>query len=101
MLNESCIAQRIICDYVNSVNGLHNITIDKALLLYVAGARQLYMVFLDEKKRSKVEAANSEKRKSLADKIEDLQCKKKNLERDAKSMETDADKLALKAKSSG
>ena len=101
MLNETCIAQRVICDYVNSVDGLHNITIDKALLLSFAGARQKYMAFLDEKKRSKVQAVKSEMRKSLADEIEDLKCKKKRLETDVKSMKTDGDKLAFKAESSG
>ena len=39
MLTVTCIAQRVICDYVNSVDGLHNITINMALLLSVTGAR--------------------------------------------------------------
>ena len=71
------------------------------LLLSVAEARQKYVAFLDEKKHSKAEAAKSEKRKSLADEIGNLKCKKKRIEMDAKSKETDADKMAFKTESSG
>ena len=46
---ESYSAQPIICDHVNSIGGLNNISIDKNLMLSVAGARQTHMMSLNEK----------------------------------------------------
>lgn len=39
MCNETYIAQRIICDYVNTVDGALKVCIDKGMLLSVAEAR--------------------------------------------------------------
>ena len=71
------------------------------MLLSVAGARQKYMQFLDDKKRMKSDQEKGEKRKSLLDEIEELKHKKKRIENEAKSLETEADQLALKTENTG
>ena len=101
MHNETYVAQRVICDHVNSVGGLENIAIDKAMMLSVAGARQKYMMFLDEQKQSKAMIAAGKKRKNVLAEIEELKRAKKRLETEANALQTDADELALKAESSG
>ena len=63
MHNETYVAQRVICDHVNSVGGLENIAIDKAMMLSIAGPRQKYMMFLDEQKQSKAMIAVGKKTK--------------------------------------
>ena len=101
MHNETYVSQRVICDHVNSVGGLENIAIDKAMMLSVAGARQKYMMFLDEQKHSKAMIAVGKKRKNILAEIEELKRAKKRLETEANALQTDADELALKAESSG
>ena len=80
MHNETYVAQRVVCDHVNSVGGLENIAIDKAMMLSVAGARQKYMMFLDEQKQSKAIFAAGKKRKNILAEIEELKRAKKRLE---------------------
>ena len=101
MAHEIYIARRVICDYVHSVGGLVNIRIDQAMMLSVAGARQRYMMYLDEKKRQETEMAKGTKRKSLLDEIEQLKHCKKRLQTDSTALEIEADSLAIKAESSG
>ena len=50
MSDKTYVAQRIICDYANSVGGVLNISVEKGMLLSVAGARQKYMQYLNDKK---------------------------------------------------
>ena len=70
-------------------------------MLSVAGARQRYMMYLDEKKRQETEMAKGTKRKSLLDEIEQLKHCKKRLQTDSTALEIEADSLAIKAESSG
>ena len=92
------VAQHVICDHVNSVGGLENIAIDEAVMLSVAGARQKYMMFLDEQKQSKAMIAADKKRKNILAEIEELKRAKKRLETEANALQTE---LALKAENSG
>ncbi len=94
-------AQRIICDHVTAVGGLGKVSIDKGMMLSVAGARQKYMMSLEEAKRTKSEQTRGEKRKCIVDEIEDLKRVKKQLEADSVALQKDADELAIKAESSG
>ncbi|RXM99180.1 Trafficking protein particle complex subunit 10 [Acipenser ruthenus] len=61
------VAQRLGCDHLNSVGGIQNVVITKALLLSAAGARQKYHKYLDEQKRLKENESKTLKRKSLVD----------------------------------
>ncbi len=101
LAHESYIAQRVICDHVHAIGGILNFRIDKDLMLSVAGARQKYMMYLDDQKRATANQAKGEKRKSLLDEVDEIKRQKTRLESDAKSLEKDADKLAEKAESSG
>ena len=97
MCDKTYMAQRIICDYFNSIEEVLNISVEKGMLLSVAGARQKYMQYLDDKKRIKSDQEKGEKRKSLLNEIEELKYEKKRIENDTKTLETEADQLALKA----
>jgi len=76
LTERSFIAQRIIHDHIESVGGLANVEISKQLLTSSAGARQKYLSYLDDQKRSKVSQENALKRKSTMEEIDVL--KKKN-----------------------
>ncbi|MGH0151234.1 UNVERIFIED_CONTAM: hypothetical protein FKN15_019584 [Acipenser sinensis] len=91
-------AQRLGCDHLNSVGGIQNVVITKALLMSAAGARQKYHTYLDEQKRLKENERKVLKRKSLVDKNDEI---KKRIEKDAHALEKSADEFALKAESTG
>ena len=76
LTERSFIAQRIIHDHIESVVGLANVKISKQLLTSSAGARQKYLSYLDDQKRSKVSQENVLKRKSTMEEI-DIDIKKK------------------------
>ena len=56
------IAQRIIHDHIESVGGLANVKIPKQLLTSSAGARQKYLSYLDDQKRSSLPGKCVEKK---------------------------------------
>ena len=49
LAEESVVAQRVICDTVMSLGGIHNVDISKSLLASAAAARQQYINHLEEK----------------------------------------------------
>ena len=56
-------AQRLICDHLQAVGGMKNVTYTKELLLSAAGARQRYNAYLAEQKQLKEGEAKANKRK--------------------------------------
>ena len=101
MKEKSFVAQRMICDYVNSIGGLKNVSINKALLLSAAGARQKYLSYLDEQSRQKKSREILLKRKSTLDELEELKAKKKRVEKAKDSLVKSAEDYAEKAESTG
>ena len=77
----SFIAQRLVQDHVQSVGGVLAVSINKALLLSAAGARQKYVSYLDEKKRKKTSEGIELKQKELVNELDELK-KKRCLETD-------------------
>ena len=98
---ESFVAKRVICDYVQFVGGVHKVDIHcKQLLMAAAGARQKYSLYLDEEKRKTEVAQVDKKRKALTDDIEECKKKKMRLQTDISSLEASADSLLTKAETS-
>jgi hypothetical protein len=96
----SLIAQRVICDHVQSVGGLLNVNINKKMLLCAAGARQKYHMYLEEQKRLKSNAVKTGVKRKLEDEIEGLKKSKKQLKLDIDSLESEAFVIAEKAEKS-
>ena len=96
MKNVSYIAQRLICDYVNSSGGnIHDIKITNTMRTYVSNARQKYMTYLED---MRLLSSQNKKRKILtSDEIEELKNKKRCLEKDIKALIKSADEFAQKA----
>jgi len=100
LTERSFIAQRIIYDHIESVGGLANVKISKQLLTSSAGARQKYLYYLDDHKRSKVSQENALKRKSTMEEIGVLKKKKRQFENDVESLLKSADEFAERAEDS-
>ena len=60
---QSFVAMRVINDHIASVGGILKVDIPRQLLMSAAGARQKYMSYLDDKKRSVEEATKTIKEK--------------------------------------
>ena len=97
MKDETYVARRRICDHVRAVGGIHNVIVDKSLLLSISAARQRYMTNLENQKRLNKEKEKGKKRKSIEDEIEKLKTKKRRLSADEVSLEQSANKAAVKA----
>ena len=80
--NDSLVAQRIVYDAVNSVGGISNLAINKALIHSVrnASARRVEAA----KKRAAEKDAAATKRKRIAEEIRQLEAKKTRIEQRAK-----------------
>ena len=50
---ESVVAQRLICDHINSAGGIHKVDVSNQLLVSSVSARQRYMANLEGQKRTK------------------------------------------------
>lgn len=96
----SFIAQRIIHDHIESVEGLANVKISKQLLMSSAGARQKYLSYLEEQKRIRVSQEKMLKRKATMDEIDVLKKKKRQFETDVEALLKTADEFADKAEDS-
>lgn len=94
---QSLVAQRLICDHIDSVGGLHNVVVDKALLLSASTARQQYMAHLEDNRKQKLKADGHQKRKLILDEIDELKKKKRRTENEIKELLKSADEFALKA----
>ena len=95
---ESVIAQQLICNHVQSAGSILKAELSKQLLVSAASARQRYMEYLEEQRRTKTKEQVSSKRK---DQIDELKTKKKRLERDITELSKSANELAEKSENTG
>jgi len=101
MHEETYVAQRIICDHLQSIGGLQNVSVGKPLLLAASGARQKYQQHLDEKKASLAADEKTKKRKVNEEQLQQLMAKKQRLECDITALKKSADSFADDAEKKG
>ncbi len=97
----SLVAQRLIVGHIRAVCGVTDVQITKELLISVSGARQKYYNYLDDQKRAVEQEKRRQKRKALADELDELKRKKARAESDIAALEKSADEHAEKAESTG
>lgn len=97
----SLVAQRLIVGHIRSVGGVTNVQLTKELLISVSGARQRYHSYLDDQKRATDKEKSVQKRKALADELDELKKKRARVENDISALEKSADEYADKAESTG
>lgn len=85
------VAQRIVCDHVNSVGGVLKVELSKPLLLSVKMSRQQYEKYLDQERQKKKTEQERSKRKCVLEEIEVK--KKKRIDAEIKSLNDTADEL--------
>ena len=100
LAQHSLVAQRVICDHVQSVGGVLRVDFSKELLLSAASGRHRYHAALDEKRETEA-TRRSERKRSLLEEISTLKEKKGRLESDFEALISSADKYAEKAETSG
>ncbi|XP_014675867.1 PREDICTED: uncharacterized protein LOC106815856 [Priapulus caudatus] len=98
---ETFVARRLICEHVNRAGGVCNVQITPQLLVAAAGARQKYLMHLDEEKRKKERVEKSRGKKRLEEEIEEVKSKRRRLNDDIDSMQKSADALSEKAERTG
>lgn len=76
----SLVAQ--VVGHIRTVGGVTNVQITKELLISVSGARQKYHSYLDDQRRAREQEKRGEKRKALADELDELKRKKARAESD-------------------
>lgn len=76
MKDDSIVAQRVIVDSIRAAGGLEKVTITKELQMSASSARQRYVAYLDDKRKEKESKSKADKRKSLADELQELKQKK-------------------------
>ena len=97
----SLVAQRVICDHVQSAGCVPQAAFCKELLLSAASGRYRYDAALDEKRRVNETARISERKKLVLEEIFTWKEKKRRLENDFKALKSSVDKYAEKPKESG
>ncbi|KAJ4946065.1 hypothetical protein JOQ06_023740 [Pogonophryne albipinna] len=97
----SLVAQRLIVGHIRAVGGVTNVQLTKELLISVSGARQRYHSYLDDQKRANTKEKGVQKRKALADELDELKKKRARVQNDIGELEKSADEYADKAESSG
>lgn len=95
------ISQRLVRDHVQYVGGVLSVSISKPLLLSAAGARQKYLLYLDEQKRRKTSEGVELKRKELVNELDKRKKKGRCLETDVDGLGKSADEFAQKAEDTG
>ena len=79
LANQSLVAQRLVCDHINAVGGILNVSITQPLLTSCSAARKRFERYLEQQRQNNKSEEGSQKRKSLLTEIEEL--KEKNGER--------------------
>ena len=95
------ISQRLVQDHVQYVGGVLSVSISKLLLLSAAGARQKYLLYLDEQKRRKTSEGVELKRKELVNELDKRKKKGRRLETDVDGLGKSADEFTQKAEDTG
>ena len=83
------VAQRIVCDHVNSVGGVGGVLkveLSKPLLLSVKMSRQRYENYLDQEREKEKTEQERSKRKCVLEEIEEVKKKKKRIDAEIKSL---------------
>ena len=76
LANQSLVAQGLVCDHINAVGGILNVSIGHPLLASCSAARKHYERYLEQQRQNKKSEEGSRKRKSLLTEIEELKEKK-------------------------
>ena len=98
MQEESFVARRIICDYVQYVGGIYKVDVsNKQLIVAAASARRKYTTYLEESKKSQEAEQKGKKRKAGLDEIDELKKKRQRLQEDIDNLQASADENAEKA----
>ena len=77
MKEHTLVAQRIVCDHVNSVGGVLKVELSKPLLLSVKMSRQWYEKHPDQEREKKSEQEWS-KRKCVLEEFEEVKKEEEN-----------------------
>ena len=101
LADQSLVAQRLVCDYINAVGGILNVPITQPLLTSCSAARKRYKRYLEQQRQNKKSKEASRKRKSFLDEVEELKEKKRRMTEDIDSLVKSADNLSEKAKLTG
>ena len=101
LAEQSPIAKSIICDHVNSVGGIANVTCSKELLISATSARQRYKTHLDDLKKEREFVKVSERTRTLTREVTEVEGQKKRLKEDIDALVQLADNYAERAESSG
>ena len=72
------VAQRIVCDHVNSVGGVLKVELSKPLLLSVKMSRQWYEKYPDQERKKKKSEQEWSKRKCVLEEIEEVKKEEEN-----------------------
>lgn len=94
MKEHTLVAQRIVCDHVNSVGGVLKVELSKPLLLSVKMSRQRYKKYLDQEREKKKTEQERSKRKCVLEEIEEVKKKKKRIDDTADELCTKAEATA-------
>ena len=90
------VAQRIVCDHVNSVGGVLKVELSEPLLLSVKMSRRWYEKYLDQEREKKKSEPEWSQRKCVLEEIEEVK-RKKRIDDEIKSLNDPADELCTKA----
>ncbi|KAG8179991.1 hypothetical protein JTE90_007959 [Oedothorax gibbosus] len=95
--NETVVAKRVIDDHLKFIGGLKEVVITNELVISAAGARQKYMAYLDHQKTQMKVKVCGEKRKLMAETVDELKKKKIRLEKDIKELTKTSEEFSEKA----
>ncbi|KAK9976520.1 hypothetical protein ABG768_021725 [Culter alburnus] len=97
MQEETMIAHRLVCDYVDLHGGVTKVPLTKELLVSVGAARSRYRIFLDQQRARKESEAGTQKRKLAEEYLTDLKRKKTTVQEVSTCLAREADMLAEEA----
>lgn len=97
MQEETMIAHRLVCDYVDLHGGVTKVPLTKELLVSVGAARSRYRIFLDQQRARKESEAGTQKRKLAEEYLTDLKRKKYAVQEVSTCLAREADMLAEEA----
>lgn len=97
----SIVAQRLICDHVNSVGGVMNVDINPKLLMSASAARTKYEAYLNDEKLKRQTEQEQRKRKDVMDSVDKVKEQRNRLKTDIDSLIKSADDLSEKAEVTG
>lgn len=97
MQEETMVAHRLVCDYVDLHGGVTKVPLTKELLVSVGAARSRYRIFLDQQRARKESEVRTQKRKLAEEYLTDLKRKKTTVQEVSTCLAREADTLAEQA----